>query len=320
MRKNDLNAEEFEGIAAITGAGRIIRAEEALEAFCEDRQRKGIRESTILYYRNQINYLFRYFMREHEAIPAMNEITTELLDEFVKYLRYERGNKDGGINAKIRAIRTFLNYCEEVGFIKYNPAKVWKQIKTRDPEINAFTGKQLKQLFMQPNIRRFTGLRDRLLMMFLFDTGARISEALAVKVEDLHYNERRALLRDTKSGYSRYVPLSDELIAHLRQFLKIHDGMSEYIFVGLSGKPIDKNHFRLTMNAYGKKAGIKGVRVSPHTFRHTFAKFYILNGGDAFSLMQIMGHSTTDMTKRYVRLFSTEIVEKHRRYSPLKNL
>lgn len=320
MRKNDLNAEEFKGIAAITGAGRIIRAEEALEAFCEDRKRKGIRDSTIHYYRTHVNFLFRYFMREHEEIPAMNEITVELLNNFVDYLRYERGNKDGGINPKISAIRTFLNYCEEVGFIKYNPAHEWRKIKTREPEIHAFNSKQLKQLLMQPNIRRFTGLRDRLLMMFLFDTGARISEALAVKVDDLHFKERRAFLRDTKSGYSRYVPMSDVLIAHLKQFLKIHNGMSEYVFVGLSGKPLDKNTFRLIVNECGKKAGITGVRVSPHTFRHTFAKFYILNGGDAFSLMQIMGHSTTDMTKRYVRLFSTEVVEKHRRYSPLKNL
>ncbi|WP_367618609.1 tyrosine-type recombinase/integrase [Shouchella rhizosphaerae] len=65
---------------------------------------------------------------------------------------------------------------------------------------------------------------------------------------------------------------------------------------------------------------MKNVRCSPHTFRHTFAKFYILNGGDAFSLMQIMGHSTLDMTKKYVRLFSTDVVNKHKQYSPINNL
>jgi integrase/recombinase XerD len=71
---------------------------------------------------------------------------------------------------------------------------------------------------------------------------------------------------------------------------------------------------------YGKMAGIKNVRVSPHTFRHTFAKIWILNGGDTFSLQKILGHTTMDMVRNYVNLVSEDIQIQHRKFSPMDRL
>ena len=70
----------------------------------------------------------------------------------------------------------------------------------------------------------------------------------------------------------------------------------------------------------GKRAGIKNVRLSPHTFRHTFAKMWILNGSDAFSLQKILGHTTMDMVRNYVNLASSDIQIQHRRFSPLDKI
>ncbi|MBW4084993.1 site-specific integrase [Paenibacillus sp. S150] len=64
---------------------------------------------------------------------------------------------------------------------------------------------------------------------------------------------------------------------------------------------------------YGRTAGIAGARVSPHTFRHTMAKFCIINGGDIFTLQKILGHSTLDMVNYYVELFSTDIQDRYLR-------
>lgn len=319
MRKNRIEIEDFRSFSD-TAKVKTFNFDQATEDFCDDRRRSGTRESTIEYYRRELTLFRRYIVREKDTIIPVSEINVELLDGFIDYLRNERGNSVGGINAKIRAVRTFMFYCEEVGYIKHNPARDWKQIKRKEPEINAFTMQQITALLKQPDLRKFTGLRDYTLMLTLLDTGARISEALGIKVDDVLFNENRIFLRNTKTNLNRYVPISEQLKSVLKQYLQIHNGMSEFVFVNLSGKPIDKNSFRLIVHGYGKNAGIKGVRCSPHTFRHTFAKFYILNGGDAFSLMQIMGHTTMDMTKRYIRLFSTDIIEKHKKYSPLKYL
>lgn len=319
MRKNRIEIEDFRSFSD-TAKVKTVNFDQATEDFYDDRRRSGTRESTIEYYRRELTLFRRYIVREKDTIIPVSEINVELLNGFIDYLRNERGNSVGGINAKIRAVRTFMFYCEEVGYIKHNPARDWKQIKRKEPEINAFTMQQITALLKQPDLRKFTGLRDYTLMLTLLDTGARISEALGIKVDDVLFNENRIFLRNTKTNLNRYVPISEQLKSVLKQYLQIHNGMSEFVFVNLSGKPIDKNSFRLIVHGYGKNAGIKGVRCSPHTFRHTFAKFYILNGGDAFSLMQIMGHTTMDMTKRYIRLFSTDIIEKHKKYSPLKYL
>ncbi|MGG1638749.1 site-specific integrase [Paenibacillus sp. FSL K6-3182] len=67
------------------------------------------------------------------------------------------------------------------------------------------------------------------------------------------------------------------------------------------------------MHAYGHAANISGVRVSPHTFRHTMAKFHILNGGDPLTLRRILGHATLDMVDYYVKLFSSDIKQQHKK-------
>ena len=319
LRKNKLDTKTIQSLDTFDKL-TDKSFDEAFEDFCDDRLRSGTRESTIDYYRKEIAMLRRFIIREKSGIIKISEIDKQLLDGFVVFLRDERGNSLGGINSKIRAVRAFLFYCKDMKYLLNNPGDKWKEIRGKEPEINSFTTAQLKVLLKQADRETFTGLRDYNLMLFLLDTGARISEALSVKIDDILMSEGRVYLRNTKSNLSRYVPISERLRNELKQYLRVHDDMSEFVFCSLDGQLLNRNRIRYVLNGYGKQANIKNVRCSPHTFRHTFAKFYILNGGDAFSLMQIMGHSTLDMTKKYVRLFSTDVVNKHKQYSPMNNL
>ena len=70
----------------------------------------------------------------------------------------------------------------------------------------------------------------------------------------------------------------------------------------------------------GRRASISGIRCSPHTFRHTFAKQYLMQGGDVFSLQRILGHNSLEVVKVYVNLASSEITELHNRFSPVDNM
>ncbi|WP_257145359.1 tyrosine-type recombinase/integrase [Bacillus cereus] len=71
---------------------------------------------------------------------------------------------------------------------------------------------------------------------------------------------------------------------------------------------------------YGHNARIEGVRVSPHTFRHTFAKYYLLNNGDVMTLQKFLGHSSIEMVRKYVNMTSKDIVIQHNKHSPINNL
>ena len=69
----------------------------------------------------------------------------------------------------------------------------------------------------------------------------------------------------------------------------------------------------------GKKAKIPGIRLNPHQFRHAFARQYLVQGGDIFSLQKILGHSSLEVVRMYVNLITSDILEQHRKYSPVDN-
>ena len=74
------------------------------------------------------------------------------------------------------------------------------------------------------------------------------------------------------------------------------------------------------MAGYGRKAGLKGVRCSPHTLRHTAAVKFLRNGGNVFSLQRLLGHASLEMTRRYCELADTEVKRAHLTASPVDNL
>lgn len=95
--------------------------------------------------------------------------------------------------------------------------------------------------------------------------------------------------------------------------------ISEF-FLTYSGQPLKTRRCQELIKRCGHKAGIRGIRLSPHTLRHTAALMWIRNGGDVFSLQRILGHSTLDIVRIYVNLAQSDIEAAHRIYSPADNL
>jgi len=94
----------------------------------------------------------------------------------------------------------------------------------------------------------------------------------------------------------------------------------DFLFLTREGGPLTKDRVEKIMIYYGKKAGLKGVRCSPHTFRYTMAVTFLRNGGDVFSLQRILGHSQLEVVRGYVNLAQSDISRVHRRNSPVDNL
>ncbi|MFC1926827.1 tyrosine-type recombinase/integrase [Chloroflexota bacterium] len=92
----------------------------------------------------------------------------------------------------------------------------------------------------------------------------------------------------------------------------------ENVFLSSSGLPLTDNSVKLTFARLSKRSGVK--RLHAHLCRHTFATRFLMNGGDVFTLQQILGHSTLEMVRRYVNLVSSHITIQHRKFSPLDRL
>ncbi|MNW55251.1 Tyrosine recombinase XerD [compost metagenome] len=113
----------------------------------------------------------------------------------------------------------------------------------------------------------------------------------------------------------RTAELLDALVQENRT--QFRNSSPSTVFLLNNRKPLTYNQAYERIRLHGEKAGISGVRVSPHTFRHTFAKMYIKNGGDLFTLQKILGHHDISMVRKYVQMEQRDLQEQHAQSSPL---
>jgi len=317
-RRNELNDAELAAVSrSVTAITTPI--EEAFELFLADGKRKGLRPFTLDYYRREINS-FIAFLESHRDVRFLHEVVRADLHAFVESL-HERNLKAGTINAKLRAIRAMFRWLTANKYYAENPFAEYPLIKDRKGHIETFTLKQVRALLNAPNKRTFTGQRDYTLMLLLLETGIRLNETVGILVEDVRLHEGTVFIRQTKNSFHRYVPIQAKMSEQMRRYLRLRGSCeSDALFVTLEGTPLSRRGIQTIISKYGAEAGIKGVRCSPHTFRHTFAKMSVMNGAGVFELQKILGHSTLEMVKTYVNLYSSEVSEKHKRFSPLNDL
>ena len=133
----------------------------------------------------------------------------------------------------------------------------------------------VKALLKQTNRRTYAGFRNYVLIFLLLDTEMRIGEFLGLRVDaiDLMGNIISLKAHETKGKRARQIPFSQKTNRLIRQLLvDIEDFNSEYLFLTVYGDRLGQQRFRNRLKEYGENAEIEGVRVSPHTCRHTFSK------------------------------------------------
>lgn len=318
-RNNELLPHEID-IATEPLELETLSYDEAFERFIADAERRGLRPDTITYYKQKLS-LFRRWLVRYDKVDFISKVLRPDIDSYVEYLQHERGLKNGAINTHLRAIRALFSFLHESKFIRNNPMKEYPLLSVRAGNIETFTLKQLRQLLNAPDRRTFTGLRDYTYMLLLLETGIRLSESAAILVEDVKLSEGQIFIRHTKGHMHRYVPIQAKMKEQLRRYLRIRGTCeTNHLFVTIDGTAMSRFSLQKIVAKYGKKAGIKGVRCSPHTLRHTFAKLSVMNGAGVFELQRILGHSTMEMVKTYVNLYSSDIYERHKEFSPLRDL
>lgn len=308
-------------IAATVSNGESAYAPESLDfdlaiaAFLRYCRVKNLTASTIEYYTNTLKRLAKLLPADKRPI----DVDDGDIDDAI-LAQQETGDSETTTNMYLRGWRAFFNHVYDEGYITVNLAKRVRLIKAEKRVIETFSKEQLRKLFAVPNRSTFTGYRDYVLMLTLLETGARISEVEGIKITDINWGERMIKVFG-KGRKERFVPFQHTLDKHLREYIAIRGALDhDFLFVNIDNNPMKKRSMQEIIGDYGKDANIKNVRVSPHTFRHTFARLYITNGGDIFSLQKILGHTSLDVVRLYVNLFSTDVAKAHSKYSPLDRL
>ena len=228
------------------------------------------------------------------------------------------------INNYIRNMRVYFNYMYGNRMIKVNPVNKIKTIKTPRKVKEYLEDDMFTRLLKCFDLSKFHEYRDYVITQLIFDTGMRLGECLAIRdVTDINFNDRSIFLpaNNTKGKKDRYVFFSMQMATELRRWLQYRDRYkdSEYCFCTTRGSKLEVRSFESNFTNYGNRIGKKEIH--PHMLRNNFAKRFLMNGGDIYTLSKILGHSSIKVTEEcYLDLENEDLRKQYQRYSPLMNL
>ncbi len=143
--------------------------------------------------------------------------------------------------------------------------------------------------------------RNRLIVQFLYSSGARVSECVNIKVNDLNLKERVASIRGGKGNKDRTIILSKEWIKGIKKYLEKKKIKTEQVFSKKNGSPISSDTVQRIVRSAAKKAGIK-KHVTPHTLRHSYATHLLDAGENIRKIQELLGHSNLNTTQIYTHV------------------
>lgn len=317
-RKNQLSQEEL-----LPGRSPIYTIDDfdsALHLFLRESKIRNLSEFTIRYYRQQLE-LFRKHLEKQQQPTNPSKITEHIIKEHIILYMMDRGNKEKTINTLLRAVKTFFNFLVSESYLLRNPTENVKLLKHKKTIIQTFSREQLHTILSQPNLSTFVGVRDYTIMLLFIETGIRAKELENIRLDDVKWNDNLILIREGKGYKERHVPIQTTMKKQLAKYVQLRGQLeTDILFVNIDNGPISKRQVQIRISKYGQMANITNVRCSPHTFRHTFAKMSVQNGANVFALQAVLGHTSLDMVRNYVNMFSTDVLEAHRKFSPVEKL
>jgi site-specific recombinase XerD len=291
------------------------------ESFIMDRKVQNMSPGTIHFYISKLKLFSEYC--ELLSIDHIMQITPKIIRGYLIFLE-EKGHNPGGIHACYRVLKTFLLWWE-----RENEPEEWKNPihKVKAPKVaikplEPVSIAQVEALIATCIANDFYDLRDKALLLFLLDTGARAAETCALDLGDIDLQNGSVLIRSGKGRKPRTVFLGKKSRRALRTYLKSRVNQSE--MKQNSAFWVTNTQSRLTywglnqiLRRRAKKANIS--KPSLHDFRRAFALNYLRNGGDIYTLQKLMGHADLQVLRRYLAQTTEDLHIAHQNFSPVDN-
>lgn len=277
---------------------------------------KGLSLNTMYAYRDAIKLLLCYAAdtlgRSVDGL-AVEDITEKMVVAFLDHVEQERKCSPSTRNARLAAIRSLfafiareepalLQQCQRIRAI---PLK-----RTQHQTVDYLEENEMQATLDAVDIDSRTGIRDRALLLLLYNTGARVSEIVELKLHDLRLDGAGQVHLLGKGKKHRTCPLWPETVAALQAYLEQRSTKEpgiEYLFLNANGAPITRFGIRYITGKYGAAAqdqcpAIKTKTVNPHTIRHTTAMHLLRSGNDINMVSYWLGHADVNTTHIYVEI------------------
>ena len=287
----------------------------AFEQFIRTKRNQNLSEESIYYYYNVKKFFVEFFSGKNYC----SSITVDTIEDYKAYLsEKETPLSSVSINTYLRGLRAILYFFMER---EYMPKFKISLIKQEKKIKETYTDAELKLLLAKPDIKKcdFSEYRNWAISNYLLATGNRLSTVCDLRVADIDFQNHEISLKKVKNRRQYIIPLSIRLEKILNDYLLYRKGEpNNYLFCNRFGEKLQKSALATAMRRYNKVRGVE--KTSIHLYRHTFAKNWILNGGDIFRLKTILGHSSLDIVKEYVNIYGSDLNKDFERFNPLENM
>jgi tyrosine recombinase XerC len=242
---------------------------------------------------------FKAFLEANFKSVDVRNIDYLILRKFLGVLSSKALNKRS-ISRKISTLKSFFKFLVRENIIKTNVATslIYPKLDKVLPKF--LTEAEVIKILNAVKGDTVFSLRNKAILEFLYSTGARVSESAQVKLDDLDLIGGVVKVKG-KGKKERLLPLGEPAILAIEKYLKKRDDRSSYLFVNKRGAKLSDRAFRMIVDKYIKKTSF-ALKVSPHTFRHSFATHLLNRGADLRSVQELLGHSSISTTQVYTHI------------------
>ncbi len=296
----------------------------AIKDFQEDREFRQISKNTLTNYMGCIREFEVYC--SGKQINMIEDITSNTIKSYLIYCQKERNNNPTTINSKLRSLKIFFNYLQEVDIYNENnnPVKKVKYIRN-DMKVTTFSDAQIKKMLAHFNKikakdKLFYAQRDSMIIVFLLSTGCRLGELCNLKWEDIDFSNKHIIVFGKQRSHQG-MPMADLLKVKLQEYKNLCKSefkkLPEYVFVTREGEKLTENGVKNMFKRLKKEMKFKDVRCCTQDFRRYYAKSLILQGADAFTVQRLLRHSKLDMTLKYIGIFGQDLKQRNEQWNPV---
>ena len=275
---------------------------ETVNMFLMYKKASGLSERTTRDYENILNHFFRLYPN---GMETPRQSCLEYLTRYANPYSY---------NQRIAYLKCFWDWCisEEIIPGKMHPLAKMKKRKTQG-RIVQLEEREVARLLKQPDLTRYTGLRDHALMCLQLDTGIRPNEALQLVPDDFKADKQEITVRaeSAKTRQARTLPISAPTAKEILRLLQVRpkEWGNVNIFCSENGSTFTVSAWSRRVSNYSKSAGLE--KLTSYSLRHTAALLLLRRGADAFTVQRMMGHADMQMTRHYINLTCEDMRRNH---------
>lgn len=290
-----------------------ISVREGYDQFLTHCRMMNYSQYTIRYY----NGIFHMLELCFDIDTPICDVNKDLFNKFTIFVR-DRGIRDTTVASYQKGLKTILYFFMGNDYMKYfkiSIAYVEKQMKETYTEI------ELIKLLNKPDMKKCTYAEYRTWVMvnYFLATGQRLRSVLNIKVKDIDLDNMIVRLTTTKAKKAVLLPLNNELVKVMQDYLIVRKGKpDDYLFCKHNGQQMTKQGAEESIRLYNHKRGVK--KTSIHLFRHTFAKMYLMAGGDVFRLQKLLCHRDINITREYLDFSTEDLQENFSELNPMEKI